>query len=50
MIFFLATHPEVEAAVIAEVDGWGRDRPFEMAEQGAFPCINVRGPAFACGR
>jgi hypothetical protein len=43
MIFFLATHPEVEAAVIGEVDRWGRNKDFDMADQAAFPYINVRG-------
>jgi hypothetical protein len=41
MIFFLATHPEAEAAVIAEVDRWGRGRPIGLGDLAAFPYTNV---------
>jgi hypothetical protein len=42
MIFFVATHPEVEAAVIGEVDRWGRDKPISVGDLAEFPYINVR--------
>jgi hypothetical protein len=43
MLYFLATHPEAEAAVIAEVDAFGRDKPVTFEDLQGFPFITV-GP------
>jgi hypothetical protein len=43
MIYFLAVNPDCEAAVVAEVDAYGRGRKIEIGDLGSFPYLHVSG-------
>ena len=40
-VYLLATHPPAEAALLAEVDAWGRGRAPGYADLGSFPYVDA---------